>query len=629
MLREKIIERIEQIVSEIESSTSSLSMDALSEIEKFADSVLADYDNLDNYEIDPVVDKVYEDDISIDIENYKNQLNSFKKMITVKKNTGSAIFELTDEQKDFIKKFCEDTKKFIIKLKEQFSDSNELVKEKNSYNQIIDKMEKNELLINDDLEKVVDMVNNLDQSEQISILKDFLSYNLSVSNIDIGTKLGSLAPQKPFVSKVDVKKIINKIKEFETDDKKIESYESSINNHVTEVEENTNISNMTEIINFLKEKNIYEKFDPIILLGIMLYGNKKSVEEAYLEFSSKKIDDFDASWLEMDLIYTYPGLWAKQSQPERKRKSSTRKGKDNGEDGGHSYDTSIRGLVNQMFRKELYDKINLFLEYGYSMKDLMNGSIVGLQGNYDNIFDQLKVWDKYGIFTGKGNAKLSALLAGKAAAERCDKAIECGLMNPLAKPTDIGANSYVNHKPTFLAYQSYREPEILLLQILKDNEELLSVMNQNKKFPELSLKKIKYMVESSNIDKEMDKFMKEHHIFTLSEKNMNQFSEMQKNIQDNLVDFRDDIINSEFITSLDANWLTADYKYTYHGKDISRYKVLRLYQSLKDYNNLNPDNAFAEEDIRFFSIVYGSYVEQKVWDKIKNDCYGKQAVRRR
>ena len=110
MLREKIIERIEQIVSEIESSTSSLSMDALSEIEKFADSVLADYDNLDNYEIDPVVDKVYEDDISIDIENYKNQLNSFKKMITVKKNTGSAIFELTDEQKDFIKKFCEDTK---------------------------------------------------------------------------------------------------------------------------------------------------------------------------------------------------------------------------------------------------------------------------------------------------------------------------------------------------------------------------------------------------------------------------------------------------------------------------------------------------------------------------------------
>ncbi len=606
MLREKIETKIEEILAEIKEDSSNISIETLEALEQFANSVIENQSSLDNYEVDSYVDEVYKDNQDIDINSYKEELKKLKVIIKgMSLFPDNDNFKLYDNQINFIIKFCEDTLRFVSDKKIEIENSNGLRAEKETFDQILSRMQENKKLSRDDLDKILELIKNMTNRDQMEVLTDFLSYNKHVENVNHNDKM--------VAEKIEELKA--KAKDFEFRDKKdVNYFGNAVDDYEEEVRENINLNGVMDIINFFKEKGIFDNFEDLeVLLAILVYGTKESVEEAYDEFFSHKIPNDYRTWVDLKVVYKQPGLWAVQEDIKRKKKSN-----DDFDSKGGTHTPSkltLKGKVREMYRKELCAILEVLI--GRGLDETKISGYCGLD-KYDSVLEQLEVFDKYHVFV-LDEANLSTFKAASMAAERCDKAIECGLLNAEADKDDISLKTYANHCTSFISLACINDDTVKILQYLHDIGELetIRVANVTKKtYLSVKSRKLKQEEYASELED----------LVETDKKNFDAYEKMYKIIRKNPnnVDFRQDTLNSSFISELDNenNGIKiSDYEYSFNDKIISRYKVLRIYQALM---NSDQRDQFSEEDIRFFALTYGTYFTEEAYKNIRGYVYNEE-----
>lgn len=142
------------------------------------------------------------------------------------------------------------------------------------------------------------------------------------------------------------------------------------------------------------------------------------------------------------------------------------------------------------------------------------------------------------------------------------------------------------------------------------------------------LKKTKVLTDEK-YDEIIKKYAEEHDLFTASmdSQDLLSFSKMATEVHKyEKIDYGDDILEDPFIKGLDSKYApdleNNDHMYIINDIIISRYKVLRLYQALLDYNadkQHNPEMQFTDDEMKLFSVFYGTYMNKVDYENMKQD----------
>lgn len=627
MLVEILEKQISKLLAELDSNDYQVTKDFIVELEKFSSSVIENEDLLVNYETDQYVDAVYDKQENVNIEKYKNDLKTLKKLVNAKLNSDADIrefFELSDEQKEFIKNICSDTQKFIEKLKDKIKNNDIIFSDIDIYQGIVNKIKSNKRIELEDFEVISSMISGDDPMIQFKILKDLLHYNLSVEKENLNINYFA-------TNSVSAEDIIAKLKEYEPIIEKQEQYENVVNDYHQEISTEINFGVCDEIIKFFKEKGIFYKFkSPSNLLAILVYGDIDSVRAAYDDLSSRDL-------LMKGFVYEFPSLWTAQEYVERKKLNRVIPVKD-----GPSGKETLISKTRELYRNELYEKIAFYKENDIDLLSDKPDCLSALKPTLHKIKRVMNNFNKYNI-----RPELSCFILPDAE-ERFDRLIECNLLNPdfdydVDHDLDDWKRAYVNKFSTFIG--SVQEKHILLIQkILEENNiynenyvedpfrpTFDSIFSKYYEFPQLSGEfRHKFLGEFSYISSDkttsrIENFMKRYDMIITNSSNMDRYNQMEQitKTTEDLEDYndREDVINDPFIVKLDEKYKVDSSKHVYmiNGLIISRFKVLRLYGILKDFNAFSENEKFNEDDIKLFAVTYGKYFKTDSYEKIKNE----------
>lgn len=622
MLREIIQSKIDNLLSELNNSNETISEELITELDSFADKVLTNTDELEKYDIDKYIKEVYKDDEKINIETYIKNLNALKQLIKLKQSDESGLFDLSEKQIEFINQICKDTKQFITSTKSNQEKNSAINIDIQKYQSIINRFESEKKLNHLDIEIINKMINGFGNKEKLSILKEILNHNLSVEKSRSGTHRH--INKEP----VELSEIIEKFKEYVTNKEKNNKFNKSIEYHEEEVSYNIDLDNTTEVVKYLKDNKLFDKFKSVDkLLALLVYGSSQSVKEAYEEFKTKDM-------LDQSFIYEYPSLWTKQGERHLiKRVQKPKNGDNNSE-------ATLKGYTTGLFRNELYDIIDFYEANGVDYKK-DKGVMCLFKKNLDSIKYMMAIGKKYNI-----NINPSTFSIGDNMDERSDILIECDLLNPIP---NLNFNNLedtysveqlrkitANINPSFIG--QVQEGHIAYLQKhLQENHKVPSVVFSTKKKPYnfstdfSTLKGIFEPLRTYKKDKVTSTArIKEYALnndmtnisFNGDIENYEELEKIAKGDKYIRLDSDDSIIESPFIKDLDNKYGVPqkDYLYQIEGLRISRYKVIRLYQAFRDYNmNSLPENQLSEYDMRLFSIAYRTYIKNDIYTQIKEN----------
>ena len=620
MLIESIKNQIDILLKELNDSEENISEELISKLQSFADSVLVNTDELSKYDIEEYVKEVYKDNANVNIDNYIKNLNALKHLIELKNIDETGLFDLTERQIEFIKKICEDIKKFI--------DNYNLTKEKKDsinysilkYQKVINNLEQGEKLNHDDIETIKNMIKNFDVKEQLSSLKEIICYNLSIDKERINSSVKNSTKQK-----VNIEDVIKKLKEYNPEKEKqctkiAHKYEEEISNNI-------DLSSCDKIIEFLKEKGIFNRFKTVEdLLTILVYGDLGSVTAAYNELSEKKL-------INQGFIFDFPSLWTKQKTKDKNERKRTIQ-KTGGPSGNGATLKSKAALMN---REDLYKKLEFFKQIGLDPLVDQRRCSKALGTAQDTLENNLKIIRKYNI-----ELTVSSLTASKTA-QKCDQLIECDLLNPNFDPSeknlysdDILKKSYANMNSSILIDLSLRHIALIqnILEVRKNVapippatalDVIFSTQKNKDKIPRLSGDfRIDFFGYNLNTPENMKKYLEYKDLLMTDKSQIEKYDDMESIISDiDNIEFTQETKESDFIQKLNEKYgiydENQDYFYIIEGRKISKPKVLRLYEALTKYNQQNQENAFNENDIRLFAITYGTYFKSDTYEAIKED----------
>ncbi len=625
MLREIIENKIDNLLFELNNSSGTVSEELIDELSSFADSVLANTDELSKYDIEEYIKEVYKDNTNISIGAYIKNLNTLKQLIELKKNDDTGLFDLSEKQIEFIKQVCEDTNEFIKSVKASNEKNNTINADIEKYQQLIEKIEASEKKLNhEEVKDLVTIIDNYSNKEKLSILKEILNYNISIEkNKSISHRYINKEP-------LDITTIIEKFKEYITDEERNNQINKSIENYEEEVTHNIDLNNATAIIQYLKENGLFEKFrSEDKLLALLIYGTPETVKEAFEEFKEKNM-------LSQTFIYEYPSLWAEQG--ERKAINRVKKPKN----GDRNSEATLKSHTTGLFRNELYEIIEVYEANGIDYKK-DKGVLCLFAKDLESIKYMLSVAKKYNI-----DINNSTFNIGDYMDERCDILIECDMLQPIKSiifehPDDIYTVEQLrkimaNLRPSFIG--QIQEGHIAYLQQqLQENQavpnDIFSTSKNQKPYylssdfrylekryePLRTYKKDK-VTSTVRIKEYATNNDMTNISFNGDIENYEKMEKIAKGDKYVRLDTDQSIIESPFIKDLDAKYGVPDNDYLYQigGLRISRYKVMRLYQAFRDYNmNNEPDNQLSEYDMRLFSIAYRSYIKNDIYNNIKNN----------
>ncbi len=623
MLKELLNEKIIEVLSQINSLDDNIDLSLLSEIEKFSSKVLESNDSLNSISksiLSNYVTLVFND------ENILNKLMSYKKLIeaknTASNDTVKNMFSLNEEQEQELKNIFIQMKEFVLKEKEKQKKIDILENEYNKYELILNKIVNKEIINEEEYEIIIDLVKDKDIKDKCEILKEYLTFLDSIEK-----KLSN--EKKLSDEEIDniYDKYLNILKNSINEDK-YDQFKNISLDYKKEIAYNFDENRINEVINTLKENNILSKFEIEVLMSITLYSDRESIE--------KTIDFLKYEGMySKNVSYTQSGLWISEDIFANKGKtqhSHKRRINKNGRSGYRSH-KSLLVDAKKLTKKEFKERMRMLEALGYSRDDIIAKSNSYFSNSSDSILSVIKVCEKYYLNIlkddedGKVKGKPTVFKAGGFAAERCDEGIECHLLE--ADSSSIGKrySTYINNNPTFISKANkVTLGYLLILQTLAEGS--ITLPNGD----ELTIEKCFYRKGLSNDFKnyfgldldnviKLKQFMESFDMTILDEGDLPRYYEMQKEIIPNLVEFSDETLSSEFIKELDDKYQKNDYSYDYNGKIISRYKVLRIYESLKAFNYNNPDESFTEQDIRFFALSYNMFMKKDAFNILKNEIY--------
>ena len=135
------------------------------------------------------------------------------------------MFDLTERQIEFIKQICTDINQFIKKTKQMIMKNSKIKADIEKYQHLIEKIETNEKKINhEEVQDLVNMINNYSNKEKLRILKEILNHNISIE------KTKKVAHRYANKEPLDVKTIIEKLKEYVLDEERNNQINKSLSN---------------------------------------------------------------------------------------------------------------------------------------------------------------------------------------------------------------------------------------------------------------------------------------------------------------------------------------------------------------------------------------------------------------
>lgn len=628
MLREKIQFQIEELEKQINESSHNISGKLLLELESFANSVLRDLSYLGSYNADEYVETVYMDNDKIDYEEYKKKLQDLKMLAKGKQQMpNNTLFDFTAEEIKFIKTFCMDTKAFVRMIREEKKANKDIDVKK----ELSSKIDKEELLTLSDFEMIIDMISKFDISTQKEILKDFINHNINASQIEKNQVESEVEKtQKVKKENKSEEKVLNpvSIEEIEVVLKKhiprnddVKVLLNTIKEYEEETTLNINLNNLDQVLDFLISNNLLNSFKgQDKLLTILIYGRLEDIKQAYTEFKEKGL-------LNKDFIYEYPSLWL--NQDEEKRLPRIKKS------GGPNTNVPLQYKAAVIYRKELYTLIDYYRENGLDFEKDSKRCAIAFSSSIDKVKQNMETYKKYGIVPNASSFGYCNVT------EKCDRLIECGILDP---STTITASTlkdssikerrmaYTNFSPAII--NDMQEAHVVLLEALINEkgsegfDEFIKLIFGNMLHDKATLKgefktNLLGHLELKNSSEEVKMFAQENGLTNiLYELNKEKYESMVNAADEyGKINNSESTLNSQFIKYLDTKYAVddKDYLYEIEGVRISRYKVLRIYEALKEYNDNNPDKQFTEEDIKLFAITYGTYIPVEVYDKIKKE----------
>ena len=373
-----------------------------------------------------------------------------------------------------------------------------------------------------------------------------------------------------------------------------------------EVMNNANLKNIKDILNFLSNENILNKFSLDSLLTLCVYGDVNEIKERYLEFKDE-LSDFH---------FNTPSIWIKKMTLER-RKYIRRENKNN---------------KKRESRNPLRDKLNInasygdfklnkkFLEEEFNIKvdarSYKEGRIIKILSSPNHVIKRnYELYKEYGIIDDNNLENFSiSSLAFSATIKKIDKFIELGLLN-----NDHGAlGHYINNNPS--ALQAYKDITYMFLYYLKENlslEEYYSMLasekihgNIKKEFIQANFTSFGYNLKT---EEEKEKFKNENFIDQTDSKYIqNAIGYNELISESDKITFDESILLEPRIKELE-NFKLENNKYIYviNNNIISRYKVLRICSILKE-NGIEMD-----ENTILYAVTYGTYLSKNTFNLIK------------
>lgn len=599
-------------------TNNNISKELLAQFESFSNRLLENPDELNKINIEEYVNEVYKNREDINKEGVIKTLNALKSFIDLKENNEPGLFELNANQVQLINLFGNDIKEFVNNIKENRKQQEKIREEHNKYNVVLDKIVNDIKLSKEDLSIITGLVPEDDKKTKIELLKEVIEYNLSLEKQKRKTN------KQPII---DIETVIKELQKNEKNEKKQKQIEKQASRYKEELECNYELQKCEQLINYLKELGIYNKFDCIEdLMAVLIYGDLDSVKTSYEDFKA-------ADFLNKDFIYSFPGLWTKQKNIVRKHKTNTNVDVDEDDENTNSKrldeNASLIDKVSVLNRESLYRKIKIYQENGIDPFEDEDKCITLFIASEDTIKRNIELFKTYNIKPSAG------IMMGGNISERCDQLIECKLLNPNIDIERLSQynqeeirNAYVNLKSTFLI--KFQPGHVFVISDLLEQGKDINIDNQSEildpiftkqnysdNIPRLSSQFSKYFfgydIENTRSKKETYKercneFLKQKELVTTNNELLKDFDKMKKISKSyERVEYKQETINSNFIKTLDELYKKEDYYYEIEGRRISRRKVLRLYEALQEYNKEYPDKAFDEERMETFAITYGTY----------------------
>lgn len=538
--------------------------------------------------------------------NIKNNLNNI--IVTLNAIKNGLPVELTHEQKNELSTYISNLKNLIEQMNVKMNEYKIIINSgKNEYDVLAEKYLSIECLIEkikdpdnldlldeNDFQIVYDIVSSSDDlsfNTRSQMLIQFKEYNEKRANKE--TKEGKIIPFEDIVK-------------FFKDNGLSEGFIKNSKKHKNEIEKKINLTNALEIIEYLKSVKIkslslMDYFSNPTLLTLLVYGNKETIMQRYEQLS------MDGKLYQ--IFFDTSSVWMKtlnKGESRTNRKSSTHT-PGSADVGTLKYDSQIISY-DDMIENERFLKSKGF---PVSLNESINYKI--LKTNPNKLKSNYEIYRKYGFFEVAKKTPLSMLGACRLL-ERCDLCVELGILNGV--DTNERECNLIKYSPTRLVNSPKGFFQYLAkLKLNSRPHEYYGIICSNKDSFAFNTITSQMQLQGLGIscdDEKIEEF--EHNNFVDVKEEIPNYYKYESLVSAINTDSYDkDVLSLPLIDKLETENKKNEFVYKFGEQIISRQKVLRissvLNKCLKEFN----------EEMLFFAITKGSYINEEVLSKIKND----------
>lgn len=606
MLVDIINLRLNSLYSELEKLNNSFSQSELDELElvsikceEFLSSMSDDRANITSIDTDDMTDILIR--YGNNPYDKKEVSEKFRHIKLVYKGIENGLdISISESQNAFLESYITNVMQVVKNISQTINEKSEAkIKSESELGRLNDSIIDLEIL----LDKITDVNDNdiLDEADfnvfssiidddnisndmKMNALIEFRKYNVMRTN-----------KEEKVISKVNIEDVRNCFIEHGFSEKQLRL----VDKFKDEIETNSKVDNIRNILNYMESKDILRKFIFSDLLVICIYGTLDSVKNRYETLESKNtlypvFFDIPSVWINnvsrgSSRIYTKRNKIGKEEANPKSLKYSAHT---------ISYEDLIR---NEKFLKEK--------GFDVSLND-QTGVVKVFRKSHQRLVDNFDTVCKYGLYDGNPSDFSISTLANISNLERkLDYFVETGLLGDADNVGDEKGNYGKNHPLTLNKLNLRAFPLLYKLKRDMNPHDYYGMLFSSSRPGCLKNEFTSNMFNYDLLDDLVfDKFMSDN--FVDVSKYIPNYS-----VYNNITTTRIDAANSSVIADLDKKFGVKGNPLVYRigNNIISRNKVIRNYGKLVN-SGINLD-----DDALMYSIVDGSYLNMEELIAIAND----------
>lgn len=606
MLVDIINLRLNSLYSELEKLNNAFSQSELDELElvsikceDFLSSMSDDRSNIASIDTDDMTDILIR--YGNNPYDKREVAEKFRHIKLVYKGIEAGLdISISESQNAFLESYITNVMQVVKNISQTISEKSEAkVKSEGELGRLNDSIIDLELL----LEKITDVNNNdiLDENDfnvfssvidddsipnemKMNALIEFRKYNVMRTNKEVKV-----------ISKVNIEDVRNCFIEHGFSEKQLRL----VDKFKDEIEANSKVDNIRNILNYMESKNILRKFAFSDLLVICIYGTLDSVKNRYETLESKNTL--------YPVFFDIPSVWinnvSRSSSRIHTRKNSNGKEIENPK--------SLKYSAHILSYEDLVRNEKFLREKGFdvSLND-QTGVVKVFRQSHRRLSDNFDTACKYGLFNGNPeDFPISALANISNIETKLDYFVETGLLGDADNIGDEKGNYGKNHPLTLNRLNLRAFPLLYKMKRDMDPRDYYDMLFSSSRPGCLKIEFTSDMFNYGLLDDEVfDKFMSDNFVDT--SKYIPNYS-----VYNDVTTTRIDASKSPVIADLDKRFGVKDNPLVYRigNNIISRNKVIR------NYGKLVSSGITLDDDALMYSIVEGSYLNMEELTAIAND----------